>query len=451
MFKTFLIFAVSLLTAAAPAPQLTEKLDAYLAAAVEVNHFSGTVLVARDGRPIFTKAYGMASIELDVPNTTRTVFRLGSITKGFTSAAVMMLQERGKLSVHDPICKFLSGCPAAWQPVTIRHLLTHTSGIPSYTNLPEYGKNMPLPMTHETMIARMRELPLDFPAGEQYRYSNTGYYLLGMIIELASGKTYENFLQENIFTPLGMSSSGYDSSRRIIKNRANGYSLQAGTLANTFYLDMTIPFAAGALYSSVDDLLRWEQALYTEKLLTRKSLDETFTPVIEGRGYGWGIRTRFERQVIELDGGINGFSSSLSRFPDGRITVIVLANNRDVPTRDVANDLSAIVFNAPYSMPAAHTAITLDAKTLERYAGQYRSPAASPLSPNTVHTVTVQNGRLMRRVNDSPAIELHPESETTFFLDVPGILVSFELDAAGRATAMIVRRSGRETRAEKIK
>lgn len=453
MFKAFFA-AVCLLAQAAASPspeQLTTSFDAYMDAAVRVNRFAGTVLIARDGRPVFSKAYGMANLELDVPNTTGTVFRLGSITKGFTSAAIMMLQERGKLSVHDRMCKYVTGCPAAWEPVTIRHLLLHMSGIQSYTELPDYGQLMPLAVTHDVMMARIKDLPLEFPAGEKYKYSNAGYYLLGMVIERASGKAYADFLQENIFTPLGMTSSGYDSSRRIIKNRASGYTWEGGPLVNALYIHMTVPGAAGALYSNVDDLLRFDQALYTERLLSRTSLQETFTPVIDERAYGWGVRKRFGHNVTELDGGINGFRSSLSRYPDSRTTVVVLANIRELATRDVANDLAAILFGAPYTVPQARRAITLDAKILERYAGQYRLTGLPASAPVNIHTVTVENGRLWRRVNAGPAVELHAESETEFFLDMQGILIRFEVDGAGRVNAMTVRQAGRERRGEKIK
>jgi D-alanyl-D-alanine carboxypeptidase len=430
---------------------LTVKFDEYMEASVRANRFRGSVLVARDGRPIYSKAYGLANEELDVPNSARTVFRIGSLTKGFTAAAVMLLQERGKLRVADPICGYLHDCPAAWQPVTIKQLLSHTSGIKSYTELPDYAPKMPLAVSQQNLIGRIRDLPLEFAPGTQYKYSNSGYYLLGVIIERVSSQSYADFLQDHIFTPLGMTSTGYDSPRRLIKHRASGYSFQGGPLLNTLYLDMSIPFAAGALYSSVEDLLRWDQALYTETLLSRRSRDEMFTPAIQDRGYGWGIRTRFEHRVIEHDGGINGFASSLSRFTDDRVTVIVLSNNADVPTRDVANDLSAIVFGAPYTTPVTRTAITLDARTLERYAGQYRFAADAALSPNTIHTITTANGRLLRRVNELAIVELYPASATDFFLDVSSVGVHFEVNPEGRVTAMILRRNGREARGEKIR
>jgi len=329
--------------------------------------------------------------------------------------------------------------------------LTHTSGITSFTELPDYPKTMALPVTHESLMARFRDRPLEFSPGEKYKYSNSGYYLLGVIIERESGRPYADFLQDNIFKPLEMTSSGYDSSRRIIKNRASGYVTQGEALLNALPIDMSIPFAAGALTSTVDDLLRWDQALYTDKLLSRRSLDEMFTPSNDERGYGWAIRQRFGRQVIEHDGSINGFTASLSRFPGDRFTVIVLGNNGSFLTRPIADALSAIVFGVPYNLPQERRAITVDAGTLARYVGQYQVPPDAPLSPNTVHTVTLENGRLMRQVNQAPKVELFAESETVFFMKGSDAQVVFSLDAAGRVTGLIVRRGGREGTARKVK
>lgn len=427
------------------APQLAARIDEYMGAAVRFNHFSGSVLVARDGPPVLSKGYGMANYELGVPNTPQTVFRLGSITKPFTAAAVMLLQERGKLSVGDSVCKYLSDCPAAWQPVTLRHLLTHTSGIKNFTDLPDYPKTMALPATHEEMLARFKDRPLEFAPGEKYTYSNSGYYLLGVVIERASGKAYADFLRENIFEPLGMTSTGYDSNSLLIRNRASGYRMQGDSLVNAAYIDMSVPFAAGALYSSVEDLLRWDQAFYTEKLLTRRSLEEMLTPFKEERGYGWGVRKRFDRQVVEHDGGINGFVSSLSRFPADRLTVIVLSNNGSFSTRGIANDLTAIAFGAPYKIPEERKAIALDARTLEKYVGQYQPPAGSVIN------VTYENGKLMRQIGAQPKVELFAASETEFFLKGTNLQISFVTNPQGQVTGQLMRRDGREVLAPKIK
>ena len=343
-----------------PAQQIAAKVDEYLNAAVKFNHFSGSVLVARDGQPIMSKGYGMANYELNVPNTPNTVFRIASITKQFTATATMMLQERGKLDVNDPICKHLENCPAAWKPVTIRHLLTNTSGIQSYTELPDFGKLSVQPTTSAEILDLFRDKPLAFTPGEKFAYSNSGYYLLGLLIEKASGKPYAEFLRDNIFVPLGMKNSGYDDSHTLLPNRANGYEREGRSFVNARYMNMAAPYSAGALYSTTEDLLLWDKALYTEKLVSRKSLDEIFAPFREvvrdgwvgyAYAYGWIIGKQSGRQVSRHDGGIRGFSTDIVRFPSERVTVIVLSNNQTVIPYKLANDLSAIAFGAPYKLP----------------------------------------------------------------------------------------------------
>lgn len=261
-------------TQAASTQQVVAKVDEYMNAAMRVNRFSGAVLVARDGQPVVSKGYGMANIELGVANTPQTVFRLGSITKQFTGMAIVLLQERGKLNVNDPVCKYLSECPPAWQPITIKNLLTHTAGIPNYTESPDFAKTAATNTTAAELTSRFRDKPLQFAIGEKFAYSNSGYYLLGTIIERVSGKTYAEFLQENIFVPLGMKQSGYDDPVRLISNRAAGYARTSDGFINAAPISMSTAYAAGALYSTVEDLLRWDQALYIDKLVPRKALDE---------------------------------------------------------------------------------------------------------------------------------------------------------------------------------
>jgi len=378
-------FALAQNPDAPSAQQIAAKVDEYLNAAVKFNHFSGSVLVARDGQPVISKGYGMANYELNVPNTPQTVFRIASITKQFTAMAIMMLQERGKLNVNDPICKYLENCPAAWQPVTIRHLLTNTSGILSYTDLPDTQKVSVQPSTFAELVNLFRDKPLEFTPGEKFAYSNSGYYLLGLIIEKTSGKPYAEFLRENVFTPLGMKNSGYDDSHTLLPNRANGYEWEGKTFVNANYIDMGFAYSAGALYSTTGDLLLWDKALYTEKLVSRKSLDEMFTPfrevVRDGWGgyayaYGWAIGKQSGRQVSRHDGGIKGFSTDIIRFPSERVTVIVLNNNQTVIPYKVANDLSAIVFDAPYKLPVLPVsevlAATISQKGIAPALQQYR-------------------------------------------------------------------------------
>lgn len=439
------------------AQQIAANVDEYMKAAVRVKHFSGSVFVARDGQPLISEGYGMANCELDVPNTPQTIFRLGSITKPFTAVAIMMLQERGRLNVNDSVCKYLSDCPAAWQPVTIRHLLTHTSGIPTYVASPEAGMfPRTLPVTHEGMLERFMSKPLEFTPGEKGRYSNAGYYLLGVIIERTSGKSYEDFLQENIFKPLELRNTGYDSSSRVIKNRAAGYVMRNDMLVNASYIDMSIPYAGGALYSTTEDLLRWEQALYTEKLLSRKSLDELFTPFKEifpgiAYAYGWGVTKQLDRQALMHAGDIHGFSAFIARFPADRMTIIVLGNNISAAAQPIAKDLSAIAFGAPYKLPEERQAIALDAGTLEEFVGQYQVASSSLFPPNSVITITAENGKLMAQLNEDPKAELFAQSETEFFLKVADVQITFVVDTQGRATGLTLHRTGLDIPASKVK
>jgi CubicO group peptidase (beta-lactamase class C family) len=438
--------SVSAQSAAPAAPEIRTKIDEYMIAAVAVNGFSGSILVARNGEPVASKAYGMANLELAVPNTTQTVFRLGSITKQFTATAIMMLQERGKLRVSDSICAYLTPCAAAWQPLTIRHLLTHTSGIPSYTGFPDFPRTTVLPTSAAEMIDRLKDKPLEFAPGEKVAYSNSGYYLLGLIIERASGMPYADFLQTSIFTPLGMDQTGYDISARIIRNRAAGYARQAGETVNAAYMDMSVPYAAGALYSTTEDLLRWDRALYTETLVSRTSLDEMFTPEKGGYGYGWMIGTRLDRPVIAHGGGIYGFAAHIARYPDDRVTVIVLSNVEGAAAGRTANDLAAIVFGVPYEIPRERTSIAVEPGVLDRYVGRYRI-AAPPIDV----VVTRDEGRLVADIGGQMKLALDAESDTVFFSRDVSAEMTFVTDAAGRVTGLMLRMGGGELPAERVK
>lgn len=440
------VFAQASATTQRQSPQqIAAKVDEYMAASVRVHRFTGAILVARNDQPVISKGYGMANFETETPNTPQTKFRLGSVTKQFTALAIVMLQERGKLSVNDSVCKYLADCPQTWQPVTIRNLLTHTSGIPNYTDFPNFAQTMSTRMTPAALVDTFRNKPLEFAPNEKYEYSNSGYHLLGLIIEQASGKSYADFLQENIFTPLAMNNTGYDSNRAIIKNRASGYTQQGDKLANALYIDMSIPYSAGALYSTIEDMLRWEQALYTTKLVTQKSLEEIFTPFKNNYGYGWLITNQFNRKVVAHGGSIPGFESFIARFPDDHVTVIVLSNNERAPSEKIATDLSAIVFGENYKIPRERRAIAVDAKTLDAYVGQYQ------LAPTFIITITHENKRLMAQATGQPKFELFAESETEFFLKAVDAQVTFVKDGSGRVTQLILHQGGRDLPAPKIK
>ena len=322
--------------------------------------FSGTVLVAQKDQGLMSQGYGLADREQDVPNAPQTRFAIGSITKSFTAMAIMILQERGSLKVEDPICNYLADCPDAWKPVTMHHLLTHTSGIPSYTDLYIQGKIAATPCKAgkpETIIAYFRDLSLEFTPGSRWHYSNSGYFLLGAVIEKVSGDSYEAFIEKNILQPLRMTETDYDRASTIIPHRASGYSVDQlrDPFINAPCLDASLDDAVGGLYSTVGDLYKWDQALYTDRLVSQETLGTIFTSTVSlvssvaGEavyGYGWEISQQSGHRVIWHNGLVWGFASYLARYPDDQLTIIVLSNVDTTNVAQVGRELAAIVLGA---------------------------------------------------------------------------------------------------------
>ncbi len=334
--------------------QLAAQIDAALTGIAGKDLFSGAVLVAKDGRMLLSKGYGMANLELGVPNTPQTKFRLGSLTKQFTAMAILLLQQQGKLNVKDPICNYIQDCPAAWQPVSLRHLLTMSSGIHDFTSVPDYAELKKQTLSPAQLIDLFRALPLDFTAGEGFTYSNSNYILLGSIIEKASGLSYAHFLHENIFAPLQMSDTDYDDNRSVIRQRAAGYSSATITAD---YIDMSVPYAAGGLYSTVEDLFRWDQALYTDKLIPQSLRDEMFAPSVQVQhsymsyGYGWLIGKQFDLPWIFHSGGIDCFVTEIHRFGDNQGTIILLSNRETTDLGSITEIIAEMIFEGTWKAP----------------------------------------------------------------------------------------------------
>jgi CubicO group peptidase (beta-lactamase class C family) len=273
-------------------------------------------------------------------------FRLGSITKQFTAMAILILQAEGLLDVQEPTCPYIPDCPAAWRGITIHHLLTHTSRIPNFTDLPEHRNIKATPSPPDQTIARIQDKPLNFQPGEQWRYSNSGYIVLGYIIEQVSGQSYETFLKEKIFEPLRMANTGYEHTD---SNLAVGYTGFTPRWAKADIIDMSLPYAAGGLYSTVEDLYLWDQALYTKQLVSQELMDLMFSPHAEmeskwSYGYGWVLGEMNGRPVVGHDGGIYGFATAIMRYPEDRATIIVLSNRETTYVRDITEQIAKIVF-----------------------------------------------------------------------------------------------------------
>ncbi len=420
-----------------------------MAARVQRDHFSGSVLIARDGQVLFSKGYGMANFEHDVPNTPHTKFRLGSITKQFTAMAVLMLQQQGKLNVHDRVKVYLPDAPEAWKDVTIEHLLTHTSGIFNYTESLMFLKSLPVHTTLKELIGTFRDRPLNFKPGTRFSYSNSGYILLGQIIETASGQSYPSFLKQSIFDPLGMNETGYDSAAPLLKHRASGYVRRLGfVLSNCDYIDMSIPHAAGALYSTTLDLLKWDQALYGERLVPRSALDAMFTPHQDHYGYGWMIGQKFGRKRYAHGGGIMGFVTMIERFPEERLLVVALSNLENTPIGPIGDDLAAIALGLRYVVPREPSVARLDDSALDACPGRYETGG----DPRNRKRFTVTRGgtRLWCEPDGKPRFELTPESETLFYIKGIDSEARFVRDGAGKVTHLVLIEDGHDLTATRL-
>jgi CubicO group peptidase (beta-lactamase class C family) len=308
-----------------------EEVDRYVAAQLKEQKIPGAALaVVNDGRIVKTEGYGLENVELDVPVKPATIFQTGSVGKQFASMAVMMLVEEGKVGLDDHVSKYFPGAPASWKEITVRRLLTHTSGIPDYT---EKVINLRQDYTEEELLKKFETLPLDFAPGDKWKYSNTGYALLGFLIRKVTGQFYGDFLHDRIFKPLGMNATRIISEADIIPNRAAGYQLVKGELKNQEWVSPTLNTTAdGALYTTVLDMAKWDAALYTEKLVKKSSLEQMWTPVRLNNGstyhygFGWDLNRVNGRRLIEHGGAWQGFTTFIARYVDDRLTVIVLTN-----------------------------------------------------------------------------------------------------------------------------
>jgi len=420
------------------------RMEQVIQSYVSAKQFMGSVLVAHGKDIVLDKGYGDANIEWEIPNSPSTKFRLGSVTKQFTAASILLLEERGKLSVDDPVKKYIPDAPAAWDKITIFNLLTHTSGIPNFTSFPEYASLEPFATTPAQLVARFRDKPLDFQPGEKWSYSNSGYILLGYLIEKISGKSYEKFVQENIFTPLGMKDSGYDSNSAIIPHRAAGYVPTPSGPLNAGYINMTVPLSAGALYSTTHDLLFWEQGLFGGKLLSAASLQKMTTPFKSDYAFGLGVRTVNGHKVIDHGGGIEGFNTYLAYYPDKKVTVAVLGNLNGQTPQEIAAKLGSIALGEKVVLASEHKEVAVDAKLFDGYAGSYQ------LAPNFILTVTREGDHLFTQATGQPKCEIFPEGDRDYFLKVVDAQITFVTDGQGRATELILHQGGVDQHAKRM-
>jgi CubicO group peptidase (beta-lactamase class C family) len=349
--------------AAAEPQALATAFDAYMQANVRNAAFSGTVLVARDGVPIFVRSYGLANQAFNVPNTEDTVYQLASISKPFTAILIMMLQEEGKLSVTDLACDHLDDCPPAWRAITIEHLLTHTSGIPNYSRLPAWDETLDSrTYWRSSVLSLVQDMPLEFTPGEGYRYNNSGYNLLGRIVERIAGKRLPDLYRERILTPLGMTHTDFSTSRRVTPNLATGYYSLGSTFIESTPQSPTSSYGEAGLESTVGDLLKWDRALHENTLISRASYEQMIAHAKNDYGYGWEMMNWYGRREIGHAGSGAGFSNIVARLIDDDLTVIVLSNSDEASGGGTARALAGIYFGEAVRTPEPQPkAMVLDA------------------------------------------------------------------------------------------
>jgi CubicO group peptidase (beta-lactamase class C family) len=374
------------------------------------------VLVAQKDKILYHKAFGMAHIELGVPLRSDHVLRIGSVSKQFTAAAILRLAEQGKLSLQDDLRKFVPDYPTQGKTITVEHLLTHSSGIKSYTDMPQWDEQ-----THRkdfsptALIDFFKNEPMDFEPGTRYAYNNSAYVLLGHIIEKTSGKTYGDYISTEFFGPLGMTNSYYGDTQPIIRNRAAGYTAAetAGQYANAAFLSMTQPYAAGSLLSTVEDLYRWTRALHGGKLLKPESFRQMTTPyrLADGSsthyGYGLQLGNLLGSPTVEHSGGIHGFLSALLYLPQEEICVSILTNCDCQPPGEIAARIATLVAGKTYQP----SPISLKTSDLERYVGVYENTAKEQ------RYITLEGGQLYSKRQGGSRFKLQPYGPDQFFFE----------------------------------
>tara|TARA_R110001592_G_scaffold69808_2_gene214178 strand:- start:2341 stop:3993 length:1653 start_codon:yes stop_codon:yes gene_type:complete len=423
------------------AQSLASKIDKILGNQFKNNETGVSALVAKDGKILYRKAFGKANLELDVNMTSDNVFEIGSITKQFTSVSILMLLEEGKLSLDDEITKFIPDYPTNGKKITIHHLLTHTSGIKSYTSMQSFGKVMTIDETPLKFIDFFKNEPMDFDPGEKYLYNNSAYFILGYIIEKVSGISYEKFLQERIFDKIDMKSSYYGSHTKLIKNRASGYEKTA-EFVNAPYLSLTLPYAAGSIMSSVDDMLKWQTAITNNVFVKKETMAKAFTNYTLNNGdkinygYGWSLNEIIDVPTIEHGGAIPGYLSMGVFVPSENVYVIVFSNCGCQSPTNTALEIAALAINK--TKFEAGKEVQLSTEQLNNWVGTYE------FDNQILRFITLKDGQLYSQKEGSPELfKIFPTSPTSFTFEEGFIFYDFSLKE-GKKVALFKNRINRE-------
>ena len=416
MVCCFLVLSAMSKMAAQTMPQ---EIDELLKAYSTQGSFNGAALVAQKGTILLQKGYGYRNASLNTFNDSSSVFQISSLTKQFTATIILQLQEQHLLSIQDKLSKYLPGFPNG-DSITIENLLTNTSGIHNYNDelfMEQYAaKHIAL----DSLMRLFKNLPLDFSPGIKFGYSNSNYILLGLIIEKLTGKPYFMVVRNRILKPLGMVHSGFDFSSLKSANKTVGYfQLERKTKRPAPVVDSSVTYAAGALYSTVGDLYKWDRALYFDKIVHDSSLEKAFTPYNDHYGYGWLIDTAYGKRAVMHEGGTFGFTSLIVRVPIDSTCIILLDNKQSDGLLKIAESINAILNNQPYDFPIQIPEIEVDSFVLRTYVGTYQ------LSPKLFLNISLENGHLLVAVPGNAKSMLFAEKENLFFLKMQDIKIEF--------------------------
>lgn len=422
------------------------KLDTLLQAYTGLHKFNGAVLVAKQGTILLDKGYGYRNVANRVQHDKSSIFQIGSVTKQFTTAIILKLQTAGKLSVQDPISKYFPQYPRG-DSITIENLLLHTSGIYNYTNDRQFMDNeVTKPATQAKMIALFRDKPASFSPGTNWQYSNSGYSLLGYIIESVTKKPYEQVVREYIFSPLQMTHSGFDFTHLQSPQKSTGYfAFNSKDTLPSPIVDSSVSFSAGAIYSTTNDLYRWHQALEKNTILTNAQQEKAYTPVKNNYGYGWVIDSLYGKRVVSHSGGIHGFTSNFSRIPADDVCIVLLSNTSSPELQNITRAIYAILYDKPYQLPQKRKSISLPEEKQKQYIGEYTINEKLQLS------ITLRSGELVATPTGQPTVILHPEKEDEFFVEVPDVQLHFTRDEKQAVNGFILHQNGTERKCPKIK
>jgi len=424
---------------------LSQKMDTLISAYTKQYKFNGVVFVAKGGNILLQKGYGYKDFANKKFSDPKGIFQLGSITKQFTSTVILRLQEQGKLNVQDKLSKYIPDFPSGNQ-ITIEHLLTHTSGIYNYTDDNKFLNNESLKHVElSRMISMMESKPLEFKPGSKFRYSNSNYVLLGYIIQKVTGKSYEDVVRQLIFSPLQMTHSGFDFKNLKDTNKVVGYLAFDKSLQLIAPLvDSSASFAAGALYSSVEDMYKWDRALYTGKVISQASLEKAYTPRLNKYGYGWFIDSVNGKRIVQHNGGIFGFTADFLRIHADDICIVVLCNKSENLT-SITKGLTNILYGLPYEIPQERQSIQLSEEELKQYVGEYW------INNELKVNVSLEGRQLKGQMTGQPKVDLFAQRKDLFFLKVVDAQLEFTRDSSGKVVKVIMYQGGAMIEAPKMR